>query len=208
MSRSRWLIVGLVVAALLVVAGFLGGHVASTRSAGELAEARQRADSLLGDARRDHQRAIDSLAALARADSLEAARLERIAAQRAGEVARWRAEADTLTALVLVAETARDSLALYPALVASLDSALVVSEQRADALESALRVTRSELAAWRQVAARGSERITQLEGVIADLRRPERWSLRLLGVRVAPGVGAGLTTTGEVGLVAGIVVSR
>ena len=99
MTRSRWLIVGLVVAVLLVVAGFIGGHVASTRSAGELAAARKRADSLLGEARRDHQRALDSLAAVARADSVEAARLERVAAERAGEVRRWRAEADTLTAL-------------------------------------------------------------------------------------------------------------
>ncbi len=177
MSASwRWLIVGLCAAVLLFAVGWVIGHRGATTSDEDRRAWQQVTDLLLGDAREQHRRVIDSLAAMARADSIAAREAER-RANRAGRAAdSLAAEADTLAASLVVARYSIDSIHIYQGMVISLDRALTEQTARGDTLEAALDAASRQVVTWRNVADLGARRELAMQETIEQLRREQRGS--------------------------------
>lgn len=205
----RWLVAGLVAGALLFGTGWWLGHRSVTSTAAERDAWQARADSVLGVEREQHQRAVAAILDSVGADTAEVARLRRQAAAGLLLRRRWQAEADTLTAMLVVrAGTARDSIDLYQRVVVAMDSAVSRETARGDSLAAAL--DRSLLATARLLTIHriDSTRIAGLEALVVSAPQPPRYELRLMGVRVRPGGAVVLDVTGRVRAGLGLVVTR
>jgi len=203
----KWLVAGLVAAALLFGVGWIIGHRGATTGDAERQAWQARTDSLLGAARDQHRAVIDSLALVARADSVAAVEAERRADRARRAADSLAAEADTLAALVAVAQSAADSLALYPPLVETLMATVERRTAEAEALTGALGSVRSELAAWRATAERESRRVVELEEQLRSAPKPPRWRVRIWGADVRPGAFAGIALGGGATAGVGVVVT-
>lgn len=208
MSASwRWLVAGLLAAVVLFGAGWVVGHRGATTSDADRQAWQQVTDSLLGAARDQHRRVIDSLAAIARADSIAAVEAQRRADRARRAADSLAAETDALAALVIVARNAADSLALYPPLVESLLETVEQRSEEANALRVTLASTRSELAAWRATAEREGRRVVELERQLEAAPKSERWRVRIWGADVRPGAFAGIAIGGGATAGVGLVVT-
>lgn len=178
---------------LLFGAGVLLGHLLTARSADARTATEARADSLIGALSRAHQVRVRELqdsaaAARARADSA-AARAQLLEAgwsTRDATMDSLREVGDSIDRALQAAASAADSV---PGLVAKVR----LREEERDSARQALGEARAAAADWKQsyqemVVAAGeleakaredSARIEQLEGVVRDLRKPARWTLRL-----------------------------
>lgn len=209
MSASwRWLIAGLVAAALLLGLGWWLGHRSVTSTAAERAAWQATTDSLLGEAQRQHGATVAALLDSVSRGTSEAARLRNVAALEQAQRVRWQAEADTLHAQLVVAGTVRDSLRLYQRGVTVLDSALTHEIARGDSLAAGL--DRALLATARLLTVHriDSTRISALEHQLASAPKPARWELRLFGVRVRPAGAIILDTGGAVRVGVGLALGR
>lgn len=208
MSASwRWLVAGLVAAAMLVGLGWWIGHRSVTSSEAERAAWQSRTDSLLGVERDRYRALVASLRDSVVVDTSEAARLRRVAERADSGARRWRAEADTLTALLVVAGTVRDSLRLYQRGVTVRDSIVARETARADTLAAALEVSMQATARLLTVARADSIRINALESQLRSAPKPPRWELRAWGLRVRPGAFVGLGLGGGATAGVGLVVT-
>lgn len=209
MSTSwRWLVAGLVAATLLVGLGWWLGHRSVTSTEQERAAWQAATDSLLGVERDRYRALVASLRDSVRVDTSEVARLRRVA-QRADSGARvWQAEADTLTALLAVAGTIRDSLRLYQQGVTVRDSIVARATVRADTLAAALERSMSATARLYRVVRADSIRIDGLERQLAAAPKPPRWELRAWGLRVRPAAALILDTRGDLRAGVGLSIGR
>lgn len=205
-SGWRGVLLGIVLVAIAFAGGVLTGHLLSTSPDPEREAWEARVDSALGVAREAHEARVAALLDSVRADTAAVARLRRSADRERVERVRWQAEADTLTAMLVMATTARDSLRTYRALVDVKDSAIARETSRGDSLAAALDTAMVATARLLAVRTADSTRILSLEADLRDRPKPSRWRLRLLGLDVRPcgyaGVGIDRRTSAGVGLCA------
>lgn len=221
MTRSRWLIAGLVAAAVLFAAGWLVGHLTSTTGDAERQQWEEENDQLLGPKRREWQHAVSLMmreAALASArakalgDSAARRGAERVASD--AEAARLRTTTDSLLRLAALAESADAAIPILRALVSSVTAERDHAIAQRDEERRTAAMWRAGFEAQQEATghllariAADSVRIVDLEGQLERAPKADRWKLSLWGLDVRPGaaviwngdkvpeVGVGLVVT-------------
>lgn len=208
-STLRWVVAGLVAAAILLGLGWWLGHRSVTSTAADAQAWRDSTAVLLGEAAEAHQAEVDSV--LGVADSLErqARRLVEQRNQASARAAGWSVAADSLQAVLAgYSEIPIDSLAIYPVIVALQDSTIRMQEAALATLDSALVTSEQSRTVQDGIIARQASRLTVLEQQLATTPKPPRLELRLFGGRFRPGCAAGVDAGLHPRLVCGVTVTR
>lgn len=198
MSGWKWGIAGLVAAATLFGVGFLLGHRSATTGDAERRAWLDSTNVLLGAAKEAHLAQLGPLLAEVEAANIEIAKYRNSTIRERGEHQRWQAEADTLTAMLAFAETAADSLPLYQRIIEKKDSTIRADSSAIATLDTALGLSEQSKSVLLSVISTKDTRITALEEQLRRAPKGNRWELQLLGVRIRAGVGVVVTAGGQV----------
>lgn len=190
---------------ILVGLGFTLGWYAWSDTDTERALWNARTDSLLSQELRAHRAVLDSVAQVVAVVEQRATQAEANAErERRARVAAAAREA-SLAAELASARTGRDSLVVYPALLAATRTRAERAEREAGELGVALAAQQEATAALRVRATADSTRIVTLERQLGSVPKPK--SACRLGPLPCPVVVVGLGVTTGTGTAAGVSVT-